>query len=303
MKNDLRIPRPGVGDDPRPALRQSPDRPVERANRRGPGLRGGRERPRSARGPVRRLGGHRPRLFRGGRPGALLPAGDRDIRPTEQAAIALGLHLPERQDPQAAPCGVELRSSGGQTVFPPSTHDIGEPIAWTDATPLIEIDEPTLLSAFGRLAAATVLARAWARLRELTRHGARPCGGALPRGVVSRRRPPTHDAGDGARRQLRAAPRSRDPRHLGGPRPAAPGLADARKDLGARWSAARSSAPSSWWPRRHAGSPTRTSAHCQTLGTPSDSLTSTAKIFAMSPACAGWNGTAPAGPRPSSPSG
>lgn len=59
---------------------------------------------------------------------------------------------------------IELRSTGAQTVFPPSIHETGEPIAWSDATPITALDEAALVQAFGRLAAATTIARAWPRL-------------------------------------------------------------------------------------------------------------------------------------------
>ncbi len=50
---------------------------------------------------------------------------------------------------------VELRSTGLQTVFPPSTHESGEPIAWEtdDAKPAV-IDPEVLLAAIERLANA-----------------------------------------------------------------------------------------------------------------------------------------------------
>lgn len=54
---------------------------------------------------------------------------------------------------------VELRSTGGQTVFPGSTHESGEVIAWTDTTAdLREVTEAELLAAFGRLCIATMVA-------------------------------------------------------------------------------------------------------------------------------------------------
>src|SRR5690606_32503754 len=56
---------------------------------------------------------------------------------------------------------VELRSTGSQTVFPPRVHETGEAIAWHDTYAPTVIDEPGLLAAVGRLAAATIIARAW----------------------------------------------------------------------------------------------------------------------------------------------
>jgi P4 family phage/plasmid primase-like protien len=59
---------------------------------------------------------------------------------------------------------VELRSTGGQTVFPPSLHETGEQIAWTDHASVSKIDGHDLLAAFGRLCAAVLVARVWPRL-------------------------------------------------------------------------------------------------------------------------------------------
>jgi len=60
---------------------------------------------------------------------------------------------------------IELRSTKIQTVFPPSIHETGEPITWTDETPVAMISDATLLASFGRLCAATVLARVWPTLQ------------------------------------------------------------------------------------------------------------------------------------------
>lgn len=58
---------------------------------------------------------------------------------------------------------IELRSTGGQTVFPGSMHPSGVPIEWycfPTGGPTA-IAEPELLAAFGRLCAATIIARVW----------------------------------------------------------------------------------------------------------------------------------------------
>jgi putative DNA primase/helicase len=57
---------------------------------------------------------------------------------------------------------IELRSTGGQTVFPPSIHPSGETIAWSDGGALepASLTSVELEQAFGRLAAATLIARA-----------------------------------------------------------------------------------------------------------------------------------------------
>ena len=61
-------------------------------------------------------------------------------------------------------CLVELRSSGGQTVFPPSTHPSGQAIAWVaggaDAAPS-RIPGDELERRVGRLAAGALLVRHW----------------------------------------------------------------------------------------------------------------------------------------------
>jgi DNA-binding transcriptional ArsR family regulator len=62
---------------------------------------------------------------------------------------------------------VEIRSTGGQTVFPPSMHESGEAIEWVcDGKPL-EVDSATLRRSVTFLASACVLARFW---REGVRH-------------------------------------------------------------------------------------------------------------------------------------
>lgn len=55
---------------------------------------------------------------------------------------------------------VEFRSTGGQTVFPGSTHESGEPIEWETDT-IYSADGANLLAAMKSLAAASILARHW----------------------------------------------------------------------------------------------------------------------------------------------
>ncbi|MGH1349039.1 MAG: bifunctional DNA primase/polymerase [Nannocystales bacterium] len=62
--------------------------------------------------------------------------------------------------------GVELRSTGLQTIVPPSIHTSGEAIEWTDASPVAAVAGTELLPAFGRLVTATVLARCAPKLQE-----------------------------------------------------------------------------------------------------------------------------------------
>jgi hypothetical protein len=56
---------------------------------------------------------------------------------------------------------LELRSSGAQTIFPPSTHPSGETVSWVDefAPEPAQVDSKQLLHAVRCLAAATLLVR------------------------------------------------------------------------------------------------------------------------------------------------
>lgn len=56
---------------------------------------------------------------------------------------------------------IELRSTGGQTVFPPSIHPSGEPIAWVADGEAAAIAAGTLRQAVARTAAAALFARHW----------------------------------------------------------------------------------------------------------------------------------------------
>lgn len=56
---------------------------------------------------------------------------------------------------------VELRSTGGQTVFPPSVHPSGEDIEWEGPLEPAAVDPDLLRVAVARLAAAALLAREW----------------------------------------------------------------------------------------------------------------------------------------------
>lgn len=74
---------------------------------------------------------------------------------------------------------IELRSTGGQTVFPPSIHESGEPITWHDATPVASVDPATLLAAWGKLAIATTVARVWPALPGAKHDAVLALAGAL----------------------------------------------------------------------------------------------------------------------------
>jgi DNA polymerase I-like protein with 3'-5' exonuclease and polymerase domains len=56
---------------------------------------------------------------------------------------------------------VELRSTGGQTVVPPSIHKEGDPIVWHAFDDPAEVDVEELRRAVRRVATASLLARSW----------------------------------------------------------------------------------------------------------------------------------------------
>lgn len=56
---------------------------------------------------------------------------------------------------------VELRSTGGQTVVPPSVHESGEPIVWESNGDPADVAPGVLELAVSKLAAATLLSRHW----------------------------------------------------------------------------------------------------------------------------------------------
>ena len=56
---------------------------------------------------------------------------------------------------------VEFRSTGGQTVVPPSTHESGESLVWERQGEPAEVDLKRLLDSVAKLAAAALLARHW----------------------------------------------------------------------------------------------------------------------------------------------
>ena len=80
---------------------------------------------------------------------------------------------------------VELRSTGGQTVLPPSLHkDTGERIVWHSSDEPANVELSTLQSAVRAVAAAAILARHWPA--KGSRHDARlDLAGGLLRGGAS----------------------------------------------------------------------------------------------------------------------
>ena len=63
-------------------------------------------------------------------------------------------------DPDDGETLLEVRSTGGQTVFPGSTHATGEPIQWHEDGDQAEVDPNRLITIAGELAAACLLVRA-----------------------------------------------------------------------------------------------------------------------------------------------
>ena len=56
---------------------------------------------------------------------------------------------------------VELRSTGGQTMFPPSVHPLGERLSWAEEGALPEVEGEELLQRVRRLAVAALMLRHW----------------------------------------------------------------------------------------------------------------------------------------------
>lgn len=75
---------------------------------------------------------------------------------------------------------VELRSTGAQTIVPPSTHPSGEAVTWERDDEPATVEPDDLLRAVGRLAAAALLARHWPQ-RGSRHEAALALAGALAR--------------------------------------------------------------------------------------------------------------------------
>jgi hypothetical protein len=58
-------------------------------------------------------------------------------------------------------CLVELRSTGQQTIVPPSVHPTGEILAWAENGEPAHVNDKVLLRQVGRLASCALLARHW----------------------------------------------------------------------------------------------------------------------------------------------
>lgn len=68
---------------------------------------------------------------------------------------------PEKFSDIGGTCLVEVRSTGQQTVVPPSTHPSGEPLRWEHEGDPAIVDHIQLRSGVARVAAAALLARNW----------------------------------------------------------------------------------------------------------------------------------------------
>jgi hypothetical protein len=76
---------------------------------------------------------------------------------------------------------VELRSTGGQTVVPPSTHPSGEAIVWHSFEEPARVEVSVLEKAAARLGAATLLIRYWPRKAGTRQDAALGVSGGLLR--------------------------------------------------------------------------------------------------------------------------
>ena len=90
--------------------------------------------------------------------------------------------------PEAEGMIVELRSTGTQTVLPPSVHPDNEPYTWHAAGKPTLIDGRILLSDVSRLAAAALLARYW----QPSGYSYGPCRWPLAGWLGGGRRCPLH---------------------------------------------------------------------------------------------------------------
>lgn len=76
---------------------------------------------------------------------------------------------------------IELRSTRGQTVFPPSTHPTGEEIAWEAERDPLKIDAATLYDMVRLTAVATLVGIAWPNAAGQHHNAAGALGGVLAR--------------------------------------------------------------------------------------------------------------------------
>jgi P4 family phage/plasmid primase-like protien len=84
-------------------------------------------------------------------------------------------------DPDGRATLVEIRSTGAQTVFPPSTHESGEKVEFESFNEPSTIAEADLVRRVGRLAVATLLARHWPKEPGTRQDHAMALAGVLTR--------------------------------------------------------------------------------------------------------------------------
>lgn len=98
---------------------------------------------------------------------------------------AFRLHVPGDSEPSVI---LELRTSGGMTVLPPSTHASGEEINWQPphgaAPALPQVDESALITAAAELAATLALARYWPSQGSRQDYALAAAGGLLRLGLT-----------------------------------------------------------------------------------------------------------------------
>lgn len=112
--------------------------------------------------------------------------------------IAGGLDTRRFKDTDGATL-VELRSTGTQTLLPPSLHPSGERYAWERDGPPARVADGALAAAVARVAAGALLARHWP-----AKGGRHDCALALA-GVLARAGWPENEAADFIRDVARAA--------------------------------------------------------------------------------------------------
>ena len=85
----------------------------------------------------------------------------RDSKPSSHRLYLVQPVLPTRKFEFKEKMIVEFRSTGGQTVFPPSVHPSGEESRWMGNGKLMDMDGAALLEKVGMVAAGALLARHW----------------------------------------------------------------------------------------------------------------------------------------------
>ena len=76
---------------------------------------------------------------------------------------------------------VEIRSTGGQTIFPPSVHENGEVIEWSSEGEPLKVEANELRRAVALLASACIISKFWSKESHLRHHLSLAVSGALLR--------------------------------------------------------------------------------------------------------------------------